>query len=132
MYYRARWYDPQQGRFISEDPFGLKAGINLYSYVKNDPTRFTDPMEENPWLIVGGALVAEAVLHSYLANRAERFFPSKPSTLDPHLHKSHCYVNCMSMRIHGFDPIMPTIVSVGIEVPTLVIEGYTGGTFGAN
>ena len=23
MYYRARWYDPKVGRFISEDPIGL-------------------------------------------------------------------------------------------------------------
>lgn len=42
-YYRARWYDPQQGRFISEDPIGLAGGINLYGYVANNPLRFTDP-----------------------------------------------------------------------------------------
>lgn len=27
-YYRARWYEPQTGRFISEDPMGLAAGPN--------------------------------------------------------------------------------------------------------
>jgi RHS repeat-associated protein len=37
LQYRARWYDPQQGRFLSEDPLGFKAGINLYSYVRNNP-----------------------------------------------------------------------------------------------
>jgi RHS repeat-associated protein len=32
MYYRARWYDPQQGRFISQDPIGLARGMNFYAY----------------------------------------------------------------------------------------------------
>ena len=26
IYYRARWYDPAQGRFLSEDPLGLAGG----------------------------------------------------------------------------------------------------------
>lgn len=43
MYYRARWYDPQQGRFVSEDPIGFSGGINFYAYVENSPLRFSDP-----------------------------------------------------------------------------------------
>jgi RHS repeat-associated protein len=43
-YYRNRWYDPQEGRFISEDPIGLGGGINLYAYVENNPLKFIDPM----------------------------------------------------------------------------------------
>lgn len=43
-YYRARWYDPQLGRFISKDPIGFKGGdINLYAYVGNNPVTYTDP-----------------------------------------------------------------------------------------
>jgi RHS repeat-associated protein len=42
-YYRARYYDPKAGRFISEDPIGLHGGLNLYSYGANSPARFTDP-----------------------------------------------------------------------------------------
>ena len=43
LHYRARWYDPQLGRFISEDPIGLAGGINPFAYVRNNPARFTDP-----------------------------------------------------------------------------------------
>jgi RHS repeat-associated protein len=43
-YYRARYYDPSTGRFISEDPLGFSAGSNFYSYVGNDPTDRVDPL----------------------------------------------------------------------------------------
>ena len=40
---RARWYDPQSGRFVSEDPIGLAGGINPYLYGNNDPINLRDP-----------------------------------------------------------------------------------------
>ena len=43
-YYRARWYDPQARRFISEDPIGLNGGINLYAYVGNNAVNLVDPL----------------------------------------------------------------------------------------
>jgi RHS repeat-associated protein len=43
MYYRARWHDPQQGRFISEDPIGFEGGLNWFSYVDNNPLQYVDP-----------------------------------------------------------------------------------------
>lgn len=43
FYYRARWYDPKIGRFISEDPIGLAGGINQFSYVGNNPQNANDP-----------------------------------------------------------------------------------------
>lgn len=42
-YYRARYYGPKGGRFISEDPIGLQAGINVYAYVEANPVNRTDP-----------------------------------------------------------------------------------------
>jgi choice-of-anchor A domain-containing protein/RHS repeat-associated protein len=43
-YYRARYYDPVQGRFLSQDPAGLSAGDNnLYRFENNSPTNFVDP-----------------------------------------------------------------------------------------
>jgi uncharacterized protein RhaS with RHS repeats len=43
QYYRARYYDPKIGRFISEDPIKLAGGLNLYRYVRNNPTNLIDP-----------------------------------------------------------------------------------------
>lgn len=43
-YYRARYYDPKTGRFISEDPIGFAGGdTNLYAYVRSNPGTGTDP-----------------------------------------------------------------------------------------
>ena len=42
-YYRARWYDSNLGRFISEDPIRFRGSSNWYSYVENSPLNFTDP-----------------------------------------------------------------------------------------
>lgn len=47
IYYRARWYDPQLGRFISEDPIGFDGGINPYTYVENDPLNTIDPLGQD-------------------------------------------------------------------------------------
>jgi RHS repeat-associated protein len=44
LYYnRARYYDPQTGRFVSEDPIRFAAGTNFYSYVSNNPVGYRDP-----------------------------------------------------------------------------------------
>jgi RHS repeat-associated protein len=42
-YYRARYYDPMSGRFLSEDPIRFQAGANFYIYTLNSPTSWTDP-----------------------------------------------------------------------------------------
>jgi RHS repeat-associated protein len=42
-YYRARWYDHSQDRFITEDPVGIINSSNLYQYVDNTPINKIDP-----------------------------------------------------------------------------------------
>ncbi|HAX6946371.1 TPA: RHS repeat protein [Escherichia coli] len=44
LYYnRHRYYDPLQGRYITQDPIGLKGGWNLYAYPLN-PVQRLDPL----------------------------------------------------------------------------------------
>jgi len=44
MYYRNRFYYPQLGRFMTQDPIGILGGTNLYAYVGNSPVNFIDPL----------------------------------------------------------------------------------------
>jgi hypothetical protein len=41
--YRARYYDPNIGRFISEDPIRFEGGYNFYAYTLNNPVNWIDP-----------------------------------------------------------------------------------------
>jgi RHS repeat-associated protein len=56
-YFRARWYDPATGRWLSKDPIGISGGLNLYAFCGNNPVNFTDPLglcENNGPLGMGG------------------------------------------------------------------------------
>jgi RHS repeat-associated protein len=41
--YRMRYYDPNVGRFLSEDPIGFDGGPDFYVYVRNSPVGLFDP-----------------------------------------------------------------------------------------
>ncbi|KAA8919498.1 hypothetical protein CEK64_12140, partial [Xanthomonas sontii] len=61
-YYRARYYQPNLGRFISEDPIRLSGGINSYAYVNGNPAALVDPYGlwagiDDAVFMLGGALV---------------------------------------------------------------------------
>jgi len=47
QYNRARYYSPESGRFVSQDPMGFAgSGPNLYWYAYSDSVDFTDPSGE--------------------------------------------------------------------------------------
>jgi RHS repeat-associated protein len=57
-YYRARYYHPTFGRFVSEDPIRFSSGdTNLYAYVSDNPLGFADPLglDKQPHLASVGA-----------------------------------------------------------------------------
>ena len=64
-YFRARYYDPEMGRFLTKDPIGLAGGhTNLYLYCGNDPVNCTDPTgmidPATAAVLIGGGIGAVA------------------------------------------------------------------------
>jgi RHS repeat-associated protein len=117
-YYRARYYDPQIGRFNSEDPMRLGGGdTNFYQYAYLNPVRFGDPMGTIP-AVIGPLLGGEYALHQGLAlwGLLYEFPPGKP-TPD---RQRHCWINCVSTRIHLLNPFVPTLFSAAQEGPTFM------------
>ncbi|WP_224039869.1 RHS repeat-associated core domain-containing protein, partial [Paraburkholderia unamae] len=43
-YNRFRYYDPQAGRYVNQDPIGLRGGLNLVAYVDANPVTGFDPL----------------------------------------------------------------------------------------
>ena len=43
-HFRARWYDPITGRWLSKDPIRIRGGLNLYAAFVNSPVMYTDPL----------------------------------------------------------------------------------------
>jgi RHS repeat-associated protein len=70
-YVRNRWYDPETGRFMTEDPLGVNGGLNVYAFAGNDQINFGDPsglttQTHCRWIWVHGATVyvgGEPVAH---------------------------------------------------------------------
>jgi RHS repeat-associated protein len=67
QYLRARYYDPEVGKFISRDTFGgfptVPLSQNLFTYAGNNPLIYTDP-SGNCWFTVftGPAVVVSATI----------------------------------------------------------------------
>jgi RHS repeat-associated protein len=59
-YVRSRYYDPQLGRFISEDPDGFRGGLNQYAFGYNNPVSNRDPSGLCPPLVAVGGYEAVA------------------------------------------------------------------------
>jgi len=89
VYFRARYYDSEIGRFITEDPIGFASGdTNFYAYVGNNPVNFNDPMGQAKWLagvLRGGASALDkaAIGLNKQINSADQFAQAKNGVGSP-------------------------------------------------
>jgi len=56
LYYRARFYDPEIGRFLNPDPIRFDGGINFYAYANNNPVTLTDLTGEVALNLLGAVI----------------------------------------------------------------------------
>jgi RHS repeat-associated protein len=124
-YYRARYYDPMVGRFISKDPIGFAGGgVNLYGYVSNNPVNWVDPL----------GLTANCPPHEdgivsnngfvrYGSNSIRRFFEKK----------YHCGFHCYLENRNEYCPKDPGAECCYDESKLLVTKGHRyAGCMGSN
>ena len=102
-YYRARYYHPALGRFVSEDPLEFVDGFNIYAYTLNAPTNYRDSLglfsvvfwfwdnDFNPW--TGGGVVDTALK----MDREE--YPGHRDPFGGDYH--HCVASCLLARKYG-------------------------------
>jgi RHS repeat-associated protein len=55
-YFRARWYDPVTGRWLSNDPIGISGGLNQYVFCGNNPVNFRDPSGRYAHIVIGAVI----------------------------------------------------------------------------
>jgi len=92
-FYRARYYSPTLGRFISRDPIDYAGGMNLYEYVGGGAVDNVDP--NGLWFgrLIANIFARDAVasmerserLAKYQANRLRREIRSAKAAADRHL-----------------------------------------------
>jgi len=114
-FYRARYYHPQLGRFVSRDPIVYGDVPNLYSYTLGCPTSSLDPL--------GLESVTLGSLSSQAKELATTILNQIRSLLDRGLSTANdC--ECKKRLAHPFDPIQATLSFI-VQQHWITIGGGT-------
>ena len=121
-YYRARYYDPKVGRFISEDPIRWVAGPNYYMYVGNNAVRWADPLGlvQMPG---GPGTAADLSFYYACADVTGREFNFLSQAGAPRY--AHCIASCEIQKRCG-GPVVAAAAGAGKEVLDLLSCLKTG------
>jgi len=120
-YYRARYYDPKVGRFISEDPIGFEDDYDLYAYVRNNPNTSSDPSglgavapvpkPTKQWpagppcaTTAAGAPIPNSPPGCIQVDRRKQSSTSVGPACQPRFHR-HEYLTCVNNAVTGNDPL---------------------------
>jgi RHS repeat-associated protein len=115
-YYRARYYDPATGRFVSQDPTAFEAGdTNLYRYVENSSTYMIDPSGD---VDVPGALLATTLMWPVQ--------PNPPGPRPPRRRQPPPPLQPNPFPETGTDPTIPAVFPGPTRFPNYNIPPFTG------
>jgi RHS repeat-associated protein len=128
-YYNARYYDPHLGRFIQPDslvpdPLNLQAW-NRFSYVYNNPLRYTDPSGHFPWLLIPVLVAIPIIIASDAA------YPSSPmySIAANAPTDADALIECFRTDQLGGETVQQRLETI-LEQTRLIPGLYTAGGFG--
>jgi RHS repeat-associated protein len=135
-FYRARWYDANIGRFVSEDPIGSVGGINFFVYVENNPINFTDHTGLLPELnselqtaygLPGGRYDygcpgSGLGLGGFLDFFSNYFDMRNANTIGADKF-FHCMANCQSSRRGSIGNFISNLIGEGRELSDQYIKG---------
>lgn len=121
VYFGARWYDPQVGRFLGFDPAGVDEGnphsFNRYAYGNNNPNKYLDPDGRFPLLVLVYAAPAVATLAARAAPFAQRAVAAAMNTVTT-LTNSSAVVNVAESAASFLPGAPPTSVNPVVSAAT--------------
>jgi len=103
-YYRARYYDPQPGRFLREDPLRFGSGdFDFYTYVNQNPTNYTDPLGKTRYYgLWCGDYWTGGLVETYNPAHVKDYKNPIDKIDETCMHHDICYFNCR--KGHPCDP----------------------------
>ena len=128
-----RYYDPDSGRFTTQDPIGLAGGLNVYAYAPN-PSSYIDPLGLSCENATGNLGVVQSRIN--VANGRTRFTPLRPSTGRPvsagfdHVLDGHFDVSIANSR--SVFNITPDELKTILQSPSIVrtpVTAIPGGQY---
>jgi RHS repeat-associated protein len=126
-YYRARWYHPSLGRFISRDPAGYIDGGNLYQYTRGNPIWYIDPsgLGSQVWDGMFNDTFASRVVESGYAIGQAIYAGVTPMELDSELQRNH---NPLQLAGKDYQPYwVKPVTEASVATASLAVAVATGG-----
>jgi RHS repeat-associated protein len=123
MHFRARTYDPVQGRFKQRDPIEYLGGMNLYQYVGGRPTFWVDPVGLVEFKITGSFLDHDTAsaddLMAGWVDTVQAECDKEKLTVTPN--DSHTfYQHVKGVADNSKNP--PTVIKIGVSCATIVFR----------
>jgi RHS repeat-associated protein len=117
MYYRARHYDINTGRFLQQDTYrgasDQPPSLHRYVYCFNDPVRYVDPSGNLGVALAGLAFVALAF---YMAYQVYEFFANDFVRVIEELGDDFEGQFARIVTIMGYEAVMLTVAAVYLEM----------------